>query len=260
MRQITRQMLQIFTSPDSMDKADRLANMNRAIIISNKNDRIEAEVPDEENTYHVTVKQNEERYFDTSCSCDEHTHPLCVHKCTLFLQALKTYGAQYFSSTQNFDVQKNKLLEQYGYSLNDDLTNKFTFTYENNKPFLRVLDSSIKKVAVPASAAVAGTIEGFCDAFGVAKPGPVQLQLTPAVASVPLKASVPPAHTGVPTVAPGIAGAEGSVNVTEAIIFDGQPAALMLIEVYVPADKPVMMTCPEALAVRVTVVMTAPSV
>ena len=147
MRQITRQMLQIFTSPDSMDKADRLANMNRAIIISNKNDRIEAEVPDEENTYHVTVKQNEERYFDTSCSCDEHTHPLCVHKCTLFLQALKTYGAQYFSSTQNFDVQKNKLLEQYGYSLNDDLTNKFTFTYENNKPFLRVLDSSIKKVA-----------------------------------------------------------------------------------------------------------------
>ncbi len=160
MRQITKQMLQLFTSADSMDKAERMANMNKAIIISNKNDRIEAEVPDEDQTFHVTVKQNEERYFDTSCGCDEHTHPLCVHKCTLFLQALKTYGAQYFSSMQNFDVQKNKLLEQYGYSLKDDLTNKFTFTYENNKPFLRVLDPTIKKIAakqhvteMPAAAA-----------------------------------------------------------------------------------------------------------
>ncbi len=139
-------MLLIFTNGDSLDKAERLAASNKAIIVTNKNDRIEAEVPDDEKTYHVTIKQNEERYFDTSCGCDEKTHPLCVHKATVFLQVLKSHGAQYFQSMQNWDVQKNKLLEQYGYSLNDDLTNKFTFTYENNKPFLRVLDTSIKKV------------------------------------------------------------------------------------------------------------------
>jgi ERCC4-related helicase len=69
-----------------------------------------------------------------------------VHKAALFLQVLKAFGAQYFQSAQDWDVQKNKLLEQYGYSLNDDLTGKFTFTYENNKPFLRVLDPTIKKV------------------------------------------------------------------------------------------------------------------
>ncbi len=71
---------------------------------------------------------------------------LCVHKAALFLRVLKQYGPQYFQSMQNWDIQKNKLLEQYGYSLSDDLTDKFTFTYENNKPFLRVLDSSIKKI------------------------------------------------------------------------------------------------------------------
>jgi SNF2 family DNA or RNA helicase len=146
MRQINKQMLQIFTAPDSLDKAERIANSNKAVITSNKNDRIEANVPDDEKIYHVTVKQNEERYFDTSCDCTENTHPLCVHKAALFLQVLKSHGAQYFQSMQNWDVQKNKLLEQYGYSLNDDLTNKFTFTYENNKPFLRVLDTSIKKI------------------------------------------------------------------------------------------------------------------
>jgi SNF2 family DNA or RNA helicase len=146
MRQINRQMLLIFTHPDSLEQAERLAASNKAIIMSNKNDRIEAEVPDEEKTYHVTIKQNEERYFDTSCGCDEKTHPLCMHKATVFLQVLKTFGAQYFNSMQNWDVQKNKLLEQYGYSLDDDLTDKFEFTYENNKPFLRVLDPTLKKI------------------------------------------------------------------------------------------------------------------
>ncbi len=146
MRQINRQMLQIFCSPDSLERAEKLANGSRAVIDTRKSDRVEADVPDEDATYHVTIKQNEERYFDTSCNCDEKSHPLCVHKAAVFLQVIRTLGAQHFNSMQNWDVQKNKLLEQYGYSLNDDLTNKFTFTYENNKPFLRVLDPSIKKL------------------------------------------------------------------------------------------------------------------
>ena len=158
MRQITKQMLQIFTSADSLDKAERLAASNKAIIDISKNDRIAAKVPEDGKTYNVTIKQNEERYFDTSCDCNEKSHPLCTHKAAVFIQVLKTFGAHHFQSLQNWDVQKNKLLEQYGYSLKDDLTNKFTFTYENNKPFLRVLDTSIKKIGtkqhVPEEAAV----------------------------------------------------------------------------------------------------------
>lgn len=151
MRQINRQMLQLFTNTESLEKAERIANAGRAEITNNKNGNVEANVPDPEtdDTYHVTIKQNEDRYFDTSCGCKENTHPLCVHKAALFLQVLKTFGAQHFQSTQNWDVQKNKLLEQYGYSLKDDLKGKFEFTYENNKPFLRVLDSTIKKINTP---------------------------------------------------------------------------------------------------------------
>ncbi len=152
MRQVNRQMLQLFTSPESLEIAERLANGSKANIITNKNGSIEADVPDGENTYRVTLRQNEDRYFDTSCGCAEHTHPLCVHKAALFLQVLKSHGAAHFQSMQNWDVQKNKLLEQYGYSLKDDLTNKFEFTYENNKPFLRVLDPSIKKIDSKAPA------------------------------------------------------------------------------------------------------------
>lgn len=148
MRQINLQMLRIFTNPETLEKAERWADQNKAIITLIKNDTVTAEVPDEEETYKVVIKQNEDRYFDTSCGCDEKAHPLCLHKATLFLQVLKNYGPQHFQTMHDWNIQKNKLLEQYGYTLNDDLTDKFTFTYENGKPFLRVLDPSIKKINV----------------------------------------------------------------------------------------------------------------
>lgn len=151
MRQVNTQMIRVFTSAEIMDRAQELANKTTAIITSKKNDTIEAEVPDGDMTYKVIIRRNEERYFDTSCGCDEKTYPLCLHKATVFLQILRAYGHQYFQALQDWDVQKNKLLGLYGYSLEDDLSGKFEFTYENNKPFLRVLDPTIKKVAAPAT-------------------------------------------------------------------------------------------------------------
>jgi non-specific serine/threonine protein kinase len=148
MRQVSRPILQIFIAPDAIDLAEDWAAENRAILQTGANDRIEADVKDGNETFHVLIRQNEERYFDTSCGCAETRYPLCIHKAVVFLQVLKKYGPQYFLSMQNWDVQKNKLLQQYGYSLKDDLKGKFTFTYENGKPFLRVLDPTIKKVAV----------------------------------------------------------------------------------------------------------------
>lgn len=159
MRQVNTQMIRVFTSAEIMDRAQELANKTTAIITSKKNDTIEAEVPDGDMTYKVIIRRNEERYFDTSCGCDEKTYPLCLHKATVFLQILRAYGHQYFQALQDWDVQKNKLLGLYGYSLEDDLSGKFEFTYENNKPFLRVLDPTIKKVTAPATTAKPEIVE-----------------------------------------------------------------------------------------------------
>ncbi|OSZ79240.1 helicase SNF2 [Chitinophagaceae bacterium IBVUCB1] len=146
MRQVSLQMLRVFASPEIIDKATIWANNKKVIYSSNKTDRVEGEVPDEEMTYKVVLKQNDERYFDTSCGCAEKKYPLCVHKAALFIQVLNEHGSQYFSTVRDWDEQKNKLLALYGYSLKDDLTGKFEFIYQNGKPFLRVLDTSIKKV------------------------------------------------------------------------------------------------------------------
>ncbi|MEO6541610.1 MAG: SNF2 helicase associated domain-containing protein, partial [Ferruginibacter sp.] len=60
---------------------------------------------------------------------------------------------------RNWDKEKNKLLQIYGYSLEDDLANKFEFTYKDGKPFLKVLDPTIKRVA--AGAMPARPVEAF---------------------------------------------------------------------------------------------------
>ena len=52
---------------------------------------------------------------------------------------------------RNWDKEKNKLLEMYGYSLSDDIKGKFEFTYKDGKPFLRVLDTSIKRINTVAA-------------------------------------------------------------------------------------------------------------
>lgn len=153
MRNISAHMIQLFSSEEILETATKNADKGLANITYNKNERVEADIPEEDQTFHVAIAQNEDRYFDTSCGCGETKYPLCVHKATLFLQLLRKFGPQYFKSLQNWDDQKNKLLRQYGYSLNDDLTGKFEFIYEDGKPFLRVLDPSIKKVAAAAPVA-----------------------------------------------------------------------------------------------------------
>jgi non-specific serine/threonine protein kinase len=147
MKQLDLKTLRLLCSSESFDAAEEYLRSKKAIILSAKNEKVIAEVDYEGTKWKVLIQKNEERNFDTSCDdVRDTTHPLCVQKVILFLQLLKSYGTDYFDTIRNWDAVKNKLLSIYGYSLDDDLTGKFEFTYQNGKPFLRVLDSSIKRV------------------------------------------------------------------------------------------------------------------
>lgn len=171
MRDINPQMLRLFSSEAIMEQATAIATAKGCEIVYSKNERVEARVPDEDKVYEVTIVQNEDRYFDTACGCAETTVPVCTHKTAVFLQLFNQHGAHYFRSLQNWDDQKNKLLRQYGYSLNDDLTGKFDFIYDNGKPFLRILDPSIKKInvapALPAETAAVAVKETELKLLGI---------------------------------------------------------------------------------------------
>jgi len=148
MKTIDLKTLRLLSSPETFEEAETYLRTQKANIELAENETVKATVTLNGKDYKVLIRKNEERNFDTSCDFADPEHPLCLPKIIVFLQLLNTYGANYFESIRNWDKEKNKLLEAYGYSLADELAGKFEFAYKDGKPFLRVLDSSIKRVAV----------------------------------------------------------------------------------------------------------------
>ena len=150
MKQIDLKTIKMLSSPAIYQEAENIIRTTKANIIKAADERVEAELDYNGEHFPLVIQKNDERNFDTSCSCNETMHPLCEHKTLLFLQLLNAYGSGYFDSIRNLDKEKNKLLQIYGYSLQDDLKGKFEFIYKEGKPFLKLLDASIKRVAAPA--------------------------------------------------------------------------------------------------------------
>ena len=151
MKQLDLKMIRLLAAPQSFIEAEEYLRSNTPVIVEAKDEKVKAEVDYEGTKYNVLIQKNEERNFDTSCNCDSDAkHPLCLHKTIVLVQLVSRFGVNYFDSIRNWDKEKNKLLEAYGYSLSDDLKGKFEFAYKDGKPFLRLLDISIKRVTPTA--------------------------------------------------------------------------------------------------------------
>lgn len=152
MKQIDLKFIKMLSSHKAYTEAEEFLRTNKANIIEAKDERVHAEINWKGEKWKVIIRKNEERNFDTYCDdLTEKKYPLCTQKIIVFLQLLNNYGADYFDSIRNWDAVKNKLLGIYGYSLEDDLTGKFEFTYQNGKPFLRVLDNTIQRINAPSN-------------------------------------------------------------------------------------------------------------
>ena len=146
MKLIELKMIKLLSSNSIYTAAENIIRAHKITIHKAADERVEAEIKQDEGRFLVVIQKNDERNFDTSCNCNEIGHPLCEHKVALFLQLLNTHGPSYFESIRNWDKEKNKLLQLYGYNLDDNLEGKFEFLYKEGKPFLKVLDLSIKRI------------------------------------------------------------------------------------------------------------------
>ncbi|HEY0610802.1 MAG TPA: SNF2 helicase associated domain-containing protein, partial [Chitinophaga sp.] len=151
MKSIDLKTIKLLTSPEIFTEAEKILRQHKIKVRSAKDEKVEGVLKLDEEEYPLILQRNEERNFDTHCICDETEHPLCMHKTAFFLQLLQANGPFYFDSLRNWDKEKNKLLAIYGYSLSDNLDGKFAFSYMDGKPYLRVLDPSIKRVEAPAN-------------------------------------------------------------------------------------------------------------
>jgi non-specific serine/threonine protein kinase len=156
-KNIDLKMIRMFAGMENYTAAEEILRRNKCNIITAANEKVEATLEENDEVFRIIIQKNDERNFDTSCNCDEHAHALCKHKTALFLQLLNNWGPNYFDTIRNWDKEKNKLLEGYGYSLDEDLDGKFEFIYKEGKPFLKVLDPTIKRVSASFSPSTSRT-------------------------------------------------------------------------------------------------------
>jgi SNF2 family DNA or RNA helicase len=149
MKTIDLKTIQLLSSPEILSEAEEYLKNNKPVIDSAKEETVNATVNLDGQDFSVIIRRNEERNFDTSSDYQDTEHLLGLPKVIVFLHLLYTKGQQYFETIRNWDKEKNKLLEAYGYTLKDDLKGKFEFNYKDGKPYLRVLDPSIKRIAAP---------------------------------------------------------------------------------------------------------------
>jgi len=149
MKTIDLRSIQLLSSPELVADAEKELKKKKPAIESAKDELVKATVTIDDTSYSVIIRRNEERNFDTSSDFQDPDHLLCLPKVVVFLHLLQTKGQHYFETIRNWDKEKNKLLEAYGYSLDDNLKGKFEFNYKDGKPYLRVLDPSIKRIAAP---------------------------------------------------------------------------------------------------------------
>jgi ERCC4-related helicase len=153
MKTIDLRTIQLLSSPDLINEAEAWLKKGKPVIESAADEMVKAKVTISGEDYSVIIRRNEERNFDTSSDYDDSSHLLGLPKVIVLLHLLRTEGQHYFDTIRNWDKEKNKLLEAYGYSLDDDLSGKFEFNYKDGKPFLRVLDKNIKRITVPLASA-----------------------------------------------------------------------------------------------------------
>src|SRR5689334_7012955 len=149
MKTIELRTIQLLSSHEIVEEAEKYLRTQKPVLESAKDETVNATVHLDGEEFSVIIRRNEERNFDTSSDYQDPEHLLCLPKVIVFLHLLQTKGQHYFETIRNWDKEKNKLLEAYGYSLSDDLKGKFEFNYKDGKPYLRVLDPSIKRITSP---------------------------------------------------------------------------------------------------------------
>lgn len=147
-------MIRPYSGEQNYQDALEIVRKSKFKIKSAANEMVTAELEEEGELFELRIRKNEERFFDTSCNCIDENNLICKHKTALLIHLINKHGINYFDTIKNYDAQKNKLLGLYGYSLNDNLKGKFEFIYKEGKPFLKVLDPTIKRLTSPLDAPV----------------------------------------------------------------------------------------------------------
>jgi SNF2 family DNA or RNA helicase len=96
--------------------------------------------------YTVRFQKKSAEALQSSCTCGESLFdPLCAHKLAALLALREQYGILAFEVMRDWSAEKNRLLAEYGFSLEDNLQGKFDFKISDRGQLeMSILDKSIQ--------------------------------------------------------------------------------------------------------------------
>jgi hypothetical protein len=110
--------------------------------------KISCTVKEGKRHFHLFFDRPGNNDLNTCCDCTEKDTPICSHKfAALYKKAVMQREPFFFDTLLNLDYQKNDLLAAYGYTIKDNLKNKFSFSSEYGRLTLHVEDASLQKIS-----------------------------------------------------------------------------------------------------------------
>ncbi|QQS31076.1 MAG: DEAD/DEAH box helicase [Sphingobacteriales bacterium] len=146
MSAIDEKILKRYISKDDWIKVRQLAYGLRAKIEMEINQTVSASLSYKNELFNITIQKISDQQYATSCNCIESQNTLCLHRAVVFMQLYYSKGPYAFEHMKDWTERKNKLLADYGFSLEDDLTGKFSFFFDNENLKMKVLDKSLIKL------------------------------------------------------------------------------------------------------------------
>ncbi len=99
-----------------------------------------------QHNYKVTLEYDTDTCeLKLSCNCNT-TEQICIHKSSALLALSGTYGSQGLKYLKDWTEEKKRLLAEYGYSLSDNIDDKFKFGIGSGGIYLEAFDSSLHKL------------------------------------------------------------------------------------------------------------------
>jgi non-specific serine/threonine protein kinase len=124
-------------------------SLGQVDIISAKEGEAECVVHENNQDYLVTFQRiKNTKQVHTTCTCGKKLWvPLCEHKLAALLKLRGELGEKAFEVMRDLTVEKNNLLAEYGYSLEDTFKDKFDFRLDEDGGLLLIkMDPSLQKV------------------------------------------------------------------------------------------------------------------
>ena len=144
---ITVNFLQRYSMPQFYNEGVHLANLKTGLTLKEVsfNDK-------EKKAVYRAKEQNVElilrggKELVTNCDCAQTVAKLCSHKVASFIHLVRHYGERPFDNMRDWDSEKNRLLSEYGYSLEDKNVNRlFEFDMDEGRLTLKTKDASLEK-------------------------------------------------------------------------------------------------------------------